>query len=250
MNPLSNSLEDRLRQAARRQVYPPTPDLSAPVRRRIEKRPSRRVLAFRAVAVAVVLLLAAAVAIPESRAALVGYFRVGAVRIFPGPTAPAVTPVEGTPSPTPLPRGLHDLAGQIALEEALALRDFDLRLPAYPPDLGAPNDVYYQPEFPMLVLVWRDPDDPQRSRLGLFQVASDSVFVSKIEPEIVQETAVNGEYALWVRGPYLLQLSNGNFALQRLVDGHTLVWERGNWTFRLETDLPLADAVRIAESLR
>lgn len=250
MNPSSNSLEDRLRQAAHRQVFPPTPDLSAPVRRRIEKRIPRRVLAFRAITIAVVLLLAAAVAIPESRAALVGYFRLGAVRIFPEPPEPTITPAKGTPDPTSPPKKLPDLAGRITLEEALDRRDFDLRLPAYPPDLGVPDDVYYQPEFPMLVLVWRDPDDLQRSRLSLFQVASDSVFVSKIEPEIVQETAVDGGYALWVKGPYLVQLSNGNFALQRLVNGHTLVWEAGAWTYRLETDLPLAEAIKIAESLR
>ena len=35
-----------------------------------------------------------------------------------------------------------------------------------------------------------------------------------------------------------------------LVEGHALVWEEGDITYRLETSLSLDEAVKIAESLR
>jgi hypothetical protein len=34
------------------------------------------------------------------------------------------------------------------------------------------------------------------------------------------------------------------------VNGNTLIWEDGGTTYRLETDAPLDEALRIAESLR
>jgi hypothetical protein len=36
----------------------------------------------------------------------------------------------------------------------------------------------------------------------------------------------------------------------RLVEGHVLIWADGSLTYRLETELPLDEALRIAESLR
>jgi hypothetical protein len=36
----------------------------------------------------------------------------------------------------------------------------------------------------------------------------------------------------------------------RLVDGHVLIWADGDITYRLETNLLLEEAIRIAESLR
>jgi hypothetical protein len=55
---------------------------------------------------------------------------------------------------------------------------------------------------------------------------------------------------VWAEGPYLLQLSGGDIDLRRLVEGHVLIWTDGPITYRLETDLTLDEAVRIAESLK
>jgi hypothetical protein len=35
-----------------------------------------------------------------------------------------------------------------------------------------------------------------------------------------------------------------------LIEGHVLIWTEGEITYRLETDMPLEEAVRVAESLR
>jgi hypothetical protein len=54
---------------------------------------------------------------------------------------------------------------------------------------------------------------------------------------------------LWVAGPYIVQTGNGDYSVQRLIDGHVLIWTEGAITYRLEIDMPLAEAVRMAESL-
>jgi hypothetical protein len=38
--------------------------------------------------------------------------------------------------------------------------------------------------------------------------------------------------------------------LRRLIDGRVLIWEQGSITYRLETDLEMDEAVKIAESLK
>jgi hypothetical protein len=62
---------------------------------------------------------------------------------------------------------------------------------------------------------------------------------------------VNGQPARWVDAPYFLIAGSGNAAITRLVaEGNTLVWTEGKMTYRLETALDLATAIRIAESLK
>jgi hypothetical protein len=48
----------------------------------------------------------------------------------------------------------------------------------------------------------------------------------------------------------MLQLSNGEIDLRRMIEGHVLIWADGPITYRLETDLSLDEAVKIAESLK
>ena len=47
-----------------------------------------------------------------------------------------------------------------------------------------------------------------------------------------------------------MELQNSRYELQRLIEGHILIWAEEETTYRLETKLPLPEAVRIAESLR
>jgi len=44
-------------------------------------------------------------------------------------------------------------------------------------------------------------------------------------------------------------LRGGSVDVTRLVTGHVLVWAEGGVTYRLESDLDLEEAMRIAESL-
>ena len=52
---------------------------------------------------------------------------------------------------------------------------------------------------------------------------------------------------IWAVGPYPLRLYNGDLEFTRLIDGHVLIWEDEDLTYPLETDLPLEEAIRVAE---
>lgn len=266
--------ETRLRVAAGAFPYPPTPDLAGAVERRLPGAARPAVGRRWAWAVAVALfLLGGLLAVPQVRAAVLEFLQIGAVRIFlvePTPTAtPPVTPLPAatppvtpaaapsptaTPRPTPTPLvSVLDLAGETTLAEAETRAGFPIRLPAQPPDLGPPDRVFLQDlGGPVVVLVWLEPGRPEAVRLSLHMLGPGTAG-QKFEPPVVQETTVNGRPAVWTEGPYLLQFQRGrrvDFDTRRLVEGHVLLWVEGEITYRLETDLPLAAAVRIAESLR
>jgi len=259
-------LEARLQLAAGAFSYPPTPDVAGAVRRRLEARGTRPVrqpqrLAW-AIAVAL-LILGGLMAVPEVRAGLLEFLQLGAVRIRLIEATPTVTstpvptrtgtppPATATPIPSPTPLGsLLNLAGQTTLADARARVEFPIRLPTYPTDLGPPDAVYVQ-DFgaPLVVLVWLNPDDPDQVQLSLHEFGPDSFAAEKSQPEVIETTTVNGEPALWTEGPYMLLLRNGDHVIWRLIEGHVLIWLGGEVTYRLETDLQLEEAVRIAESL-
>lgn len=254
-NPDSDGLADRLRAEGRAFAYPPTPDLVAALRRHRPPRPARGRLLLR-LALAAALLIAALLAVPEVRAAALRLLQLGAVRVR---VEPGLPPAELAPTAaaTPAPTPDLGLLGAIPVDEAADHVAFPVRLPAYPPDLGPPDLAFLQDlDGAALVLVWLDPADPQRPLLSLHALSSGA-FVQKTifgpETELLAETEVNGESALWVRGPHFLESGrspDGGFELRRIVPGDTLIWEAGDLTYRLETTMPLEEAVLVAESLR
>ena len=102
----------------------------------------------------------------------------------------------------------------------------------------------------MIILAWTDPNDSQKALLSLYEIGPGGVIIQKFEPRVIRETQVNGQYAVWVQGPYMLQLTNGMYDFRRLVEGNTLIWEGGKITYRLESDQALEDTLKIAESLK
>jgi hypothetical protein len=242
-------LEALLRQAGRHFPYP------APARRAPA---ARRRLAWALAALAVLGL--ASLAVPQVRAGLVEFLQVGVVRVFlvtPTPTAPAPTAlVTAAPAPTPEPTllpSLLNLAGHTTLAAARQAVAFPLRLPAYPADLGPPDDVFLQDlDGSAVVLVWRDPARPDRVRLSLHYLTSPAIGLKGVKepPAALEITSVNGREALWTSGGYIIQIKSGEWDFRRLIEGHVLIWTEGDLTLRLETDLPLEEAVRVAESLR
>jgi hypothetical protein len=235
----ANALEERLRAAWRPQSNARHPRLLAP----LVSRP--RVIA--AAILLIITLLGALLAVPQTRAAIAAILHIGSVTIIPSAPTPRAN------EPTPLP-SIFDLAGRTTLDEAQQRMPFHIRLPGYPADLGAPRYVFAQDmDGKAVVLVWMDPQHPDRARMALNELSSDA-YVYKLAPQLVQETQVDGQRALWTMGPYLLQIgsvANQDNALRRLVTAsHTLIWTEGDVTYRLECDVSLEEAVRIAESLR
>lgn len=254
-------LERRLHKLAQQMPYPPTPDIAGRERRRLESgdrkwTPSR---ALAGAALVIVLLAAVLFAVPGVRAEIVRFIQVGVVRIFtaePTPTPEtggSVVPYTATPifsgQPTAVYRAsLLDLAGETSLDAAQQRANFLIRLPTYPLDLGPPQRVFYQQDGPLIVLVWLDPEQPEEVRMSLHEIGPGSVLLKKMPPAI-QEVQVNGTYAAWTDGPYLLETNGGAYREFRLVEGHSLIWTEEDITYRLETDLSLEEAIRIAESL-
>jgi|CXWL01.1.fsa_nt_gi hypothetical protein len=255
-----DQLEARLRTAAANFTYPPTPNVAASARRRLTPvQPPllvRRRLAWATLVVAAILL--GLLSVPQVRAGILEFLQIGAIRIFLMP--PTATPVPPTPTgalsptvtppPTSIP-SLLNLAGETTLEDARARADFTIRLPTYPADLGPPDRVYLQDlDGDFVVLVWLDPVQPDKVRLSLHLIEAGSFAGTKFEPKVIQETTVGGRRAVWAEGPYILRLTNGDMDFRRLIEGHVLIWVEGDITYRLETDLPLDEAVKIAESLK
>lgn len=263
---LNKLLATRLEQVAPDFPYPPLPDIEQRVNHQLAQETSPRPLqtyrwAWAIIVVGVV--LAGVLAVPPVRAALLEILQLGSVRILlsePTPTAtvPPPTPDANLATSIPPPNSaplssVLDLAGETTLAEAQAQIDFTLRLPTYPADVGQPNRVFLQESGgPIIIMVWLDPDQPDQVKLSLHLLGKNT-YAQKIQPQLIEHTEVNGQPALWTHGPYLLQFQDGNTTTTnpgRLIDGHTLIWLEDEITYRLETDLPLTEAVRVAESLR
>jgi hypothetical protein len=214
--------------------------------------------------VIIIAFAAGVMLVPPVRAAVLEWIQIGVVRILPPAPKPTPTdnpdklpqpetlPVTATPAPpeTPTTFPLPNLAGEMTLTEAQTRLDFPILVPSHPQDLGLPDQVYLQDQNgPLLVLIWLDPANPAKIQLSLHTLTPGSWGIDKFKPKVIQETSVNGQPGVWVEGPYFLQLRNLDFDLLRLIEGHVLIWTQDNLTYRLETELPLEEAILIAESL-
>lgn len=259
--------EKQLSSIAKSMDYPRTPDIAGTVMRRLSlkgnggrgKGFSRR---FAWSLTVILILFASLMLIPPARAAILEFIQIGIVRIFraeptqsvpPNQQMPAtMIPVTATPVVTsePIIPILERLAGEITLEEAQQRVNYPILLPSYPTDLGLPDRVFVQDaDGDMTILFWTDPDHPTQVLLSLHMIPPGSWAVEKMNPAQVEETTVNGRRAVWAVGPYPLRFSNGDLDFVRIIDGHVLIWMDGTITYRLETELELEEAIRIAESL-
>ena len=240
--------ERRLTEIAAGLVYPPTPDLAqrlpgdaVAARRPLLAATPRRAWAYAAIVLA--LLAAGVLAVPQARASLVEFFRFGAIRlILGGPTAtPSPTPMLALATPTrPV------ISGRTTLADAEALADFSVRLPAYPEGLGSPDEVYFQQHEGQVVLtLWRNADGS--ARLALYHLTERDFALKAVQ--VIERTVVDGAPAVWARGPHFVSFQDSGFGELELVAGDVLIWTEDGVTYRLESDLPLVEAVRIAESL-
>src|SRR5687768_675238 len=263
MNELEQELfEKRLISISKGLDYPRTPDIAYSVMTHLRPSTRPRFLSRRlAWSLTILLILfSSLMLIPPARAAIIEFIQIGVVRIFGSPATPpveeipsTVAPITATPGPT-LPALipiLEDIAGEMTLEEAQQTLDFPILLPSYPPDLGDPDRIFVQDaEGKMAILVWVDlRQQSEQILMSLHFIPRGSWAIDKAEPAVIQETSVNGQRAIWAVGPYPLRLYNGDLQFRRLIDGHVLIWEEENITYRLETDLPLEEAIKIAESL-
>lgn len=271
-----SDFENRVRSVATQMNYPRTPDVAGIILTRLN--PSTKPGFFsrsfgavqgRGVVVSlslIVVLLFSLMLIPPVRAAVLEFIQIGIVRIFPRSTEahPIETPLTALPeshapvTATPYLKSstllvdLARLAGERTLSEAkvLVAPYYSILLPAFPPELGEPEHVFVQEaNGAMTILVWLDPNDSEKALISLHIIPAGSWAIHKSEPVTIQETLVNGQRAVWAAGPYPLRYSNGDLDFTRLIVGYVLIWTEGDITYRLETALPMDEAIKVAESL-
>jgi hypothetical protein len=251
--------EKQVRSLAQGLEYPRTPDIAGSVRAHLMggqgrwvRREGRRLSWVLAV---LVILFASLMLIPPARAAILEFIQIGVVRIFraePTPLSPPnqESPATNTPTSQPLIPILEQLAGETTLEEAQNAVNYPILLPSYPSDLGKPDRVFVQEaDGKMTILVWIDPDRPDKIAMSLHLIPPTSWAIDKFDPAEVQETQVDGQHAIWAVGPYPLRMRNNDLEFTRLIAGHVLIWTENEITYRLETELSLEEAIKIAESL-
>jgi hypothetical protein len=268
------ALEGVLRDLSTTLAYPsagtPGADIAARVRQRIvasarapgggrsplgwlRDRPVRRSLL---VAIAALLVLAAVVG-------AVG-LGVPGIRIFFG----GATPPPSVASPSLFPSGAgEDTLGQalglgtrLPIDEAERLAGIDLVLPT-DPAIGPPAGAFLFAN--RVALVWPErpglPADPATG-VGLliseFRGDVDEGYYSKTLDSDAQVTpvTVTGNPGYWISGPphfffYVDPSGRSVDDTHRLV-GDTLIWSDGDVTYRLESQLGMEEAIRLAESLR
>jgi hypothetical protein len=212
----------------------------------------------------ILVLCSSLMLIPPARAAIIEFIQIGIVRIFPRAGQPTPEP---TRTPSSMPEApvtataappasdlipiLGQIAGKTSLADAQKRVSYSILLPIYPPDLGEPDYVYVQDaKGYMTILVWLDPQQPDKVLMSLHFLPAGSWAIDKAQPQVIDDTSVNGKRALWTVGPYPLRLYNGELDFRRLISGHVLIWEEGDITYRLESDLSMEEAVKIAESLQ
>lgn len=227
--------------------YPPTPDLAAAVRRRLDAGDLPVQASWRArwrlvqrsslTALAALLLLAGAVL-----AVGIGVRGLSIVFVDSSPPAVGATLELGTP---------------VTLAEAQAQAPFGVLVPSG--EIGEPDEVYVDEAAGVyrVSLVYRSDADPGRIEMLIseFQARTDEdVAVKELGPGSRAEPAtVSGEPGFWISGePHVLvYLDRGGRPFEdrvRLV-GDVLVWQRDEVTLRLEGAASREAALRIAESV-
>jgi hypothetical protein len=187
--------------------------------------------------------------------------------VVPSPS-PAVTPhPTSTPLRSPTPdraQVLAQLGQPVTLAEAQARLPFQILVPD-DSTLGAPDAVYLDTIRPGggVTLVYEPranlPASPTTG-LGLllteFQGSFEAPLIQKgLAPgTTVTPVTVSGEQGYWMAGElhfFIYRDANGTIQNENVrLAGNTLIWTRGALTLRMESALSMAEALRIAESLR
>lgn len=242
-------LELALADLGRHVEFPPTPDLAPRVRERLAERPESRpgLTRRRAVALAFALLavaVAAVLAVPQTRAAILEFFHLRGVTIERVGELPTV----------PLQRDFNKLflGEKVSLDEARDRADFEVVVPEA---LGDPDGVYLQEAPPggMVSLVYGTPEHP-RALFTQFRGSVEEVIFKKVAAATqIDSVRVNGEPGYFLSGnphdfSYFDRRGEYRQEIVRLA-GNTLLWERGPLTLRLEADINGEEALKIARSV-
>lgn len=243
--------EARLDELARPTRYPTMPDLRAAVVAVIEDEPVARRPArgsrprFAVAAMLAFLVLVATIAIPSTRTAVGEFFGLvegERIEVLPTPL-PGVSP---TPLPTAAP--IESFGSPFTLEEVTRAIGFEPALP----DNESLQAVYLVDYEGVAVAVLQYDD------FDLWQTRdTDYGYFGKGVPvtNLIETPQVNGQFGYWISGgSHVVRFINADgdevFGSRRTIDRNVLIWRSASNTFyRLETSLPLEEAVAIGARL-
>ena len=202
----------------------------------------------------IVLIVAAVLALAATAAAarLVLDLRGLIIEQVPGP------PVDLPTSPLRGPQ----LGRPLGLEEAAEAAGI---APAIPSALGPPDRVWLvdassvlpEGDGALLAMAWEPsadlppiPGSPWGAVVFRFTGSSDlATKMLHADTTVIRETEVGPFAAVSITGEHELVLATGEGPIRALVTGRVLVWDDLETGWRLETSLPLRQAIRIAESI-
>ncbi|HEX6581420.1 MAG TPA: hypothetical protein VF195_11180 [Actinomycetota bacterium] len=231
--------------------WPATPALHAAVLARatserppIVRLPLSRPRRIMLIAAATVLLLAGAAVAAKI------VIDLGGVVVEVTPSRPGILP---TPSIAPT-------GEPVTLEEAAVLLGREVPVPA---GLGRPDRVWADEvvtekgEVARVTLAWRARQglpEISETRYGavLMVFEGDANLASKDLYEdtgVLRFESVDGVDYYWTAGIHLLELLTSEGVAYVRVEGNVLLWRDGSDTMRLETSLPMTEALRVAGSV-
>jgi hypothetical protein len=248
----SRPIESLLVELGSQVVWPEHPDQAPAVRRRLTTpSASRPRLRWIPVTVAVLLLAASILLLsPGAREAVADLLGVAGIEVR-----------FGEDEQPPVGAEL-DLGDAVTLDQAADAVDFDVSVPGLP---GPPDAVYLspRPSAGRVSMVWEGDEAlpaAGESDIGMIysqfalDLAENELFVKSVRPDNgVRVVEVAGIVGLWIDGaPHLLTYEDaaGNIVEEETrLAGNVLMWERAGVTHRIETTLPLGEALAVAESL-
>jgi len=214
----------------------PAPKPANPVQRYVQRGLQAVARHRRRTAIAALALLLSLLAAPPVRAGIADWFSFAGVLVQHDPS-PA--PHSASPPPT--------LSNTTDLGAAKALVAFE---PLVPTELGSPEAVAVSSDRRVLSMSWTSESDGAL-HLDQFDGRLDYAFAKRAAG--VQFTSVGSSSAIWFNEPHSVVVLNKDGTSRtetaRLA-GHTLIWEHGGTTLRLEGDISLQRAVEIAASVK
>jgi hypothetical protein len=248
---IDQRLEALLTRTARGVDYPPAPDLRTRVVAAVAASPAPRTRMPRpafALVLLAALIVVAALAITPSRDAIARLFGVEGSKIEFLPT-----PLPGEiATPFPTPRATSSPGPQsispLELDRLPELAGFEAALPDVAQERIESALLFYGRDA-VTVHSYADFD------LWQSRLEGHASFGKQVRPEgTVDDVKVNGVPGRWVTGAeHIVSYTDRSGvhipASQRIVERSTLIWRTDAFFYRIETDLSLQEALRIAETL-
>jgi len=234
-----SELELALTHLGRELDYPETPDLTAPVRRGLAE--ERRPLAWRRPLVialaALLVVVGAAMAVPQARSQILDWLGIGSVTIRYVDELPKTEKTQ------------DDLAlgAQVSLAEAQEQAQFGVRVPTI---AGLEDPDVYRGEAGQVSFLYGSEDEP---RLLITQIIGAGALEKLLQEgeTTVELVRVGRAEGAWLEGgEHVLFFPSAGPESQRLV-GNTLLLQREDGvTVRIEADIAKEEALRIYRSMR